>query len=517
MAFFDFFRPKWQRSNPAVRKAAVDTLDDPALLAEIAIRDDHWDVRLAAVRKLDDPELLCTVAMNAPAHTVAAAVKRIQDAQQLARIATETTEIKTCIAAVERIDDQTVLAELALNGKREVRQAAVKRVDDPAILRQVVEKDKSSLVQPFALERLQQIEAEAGDPQAQFDLADRHLHPNASDYDPVKGVDLLRKAAGKGHAQSARYLGGLYLAGEGVEQDDTEALRLFLRAAEQGDADAMNLVGVLHHRGRGTDRDYEQAAQWFRQATELGNNQSRTNLANLYLDGEGVKQDEATAAALLQSAADDGFVEAQLVLAELLTEGRGVACDLDAARTLLRKADEQGVIEARKRLTTMDLEQARKVGRLEAYRHRELGFSLDHPMGWDPHFPSGVLQFRSAHAKFIYEMDMPVYDPCLNVIVAEKPSAEHDAGTLLQVFIDKNAVDFYLFKQHWQTPFELLSGQQAIEYGFRFNLHMTWVGVVALITARKDKMVLITLMGALETMERKEDDWRLIVRSLRFD
>lgn len=517
VALLDFLRPKWKRSDPAVRKAGVEALIDPALLAEIAIGDDHWDVRLAAVRKLDNPEQLRRVAMNAPEHTVAAAIERIQDARQLARIATETSESKTCIAAVEQIDDQAVLADLALQGKRHVRQAAVKRVADAAVLRQVLEQDQSSMVRPFAADRLQQLEAEAGDSQALFELADRHLYPNTSDYDPVKGADLLRKAADKEHAQAARYLGGLYLAGEGVEQDDTEALQWLSTAAELDNAEAMNLAGVLYHQGRGTDRDCEQAARWFRRAAELGNNQSRTNLANLYLDGEGVERDEAAAVALLESAAEDRFPEAQLLLADLLTEGRGVTRDPAAARALLRKADEEGVIEARQRLTRMDLEQARQAGRLKVFQNREVGFSLDHPTDWDPYFPGGVLQFRSAHAEFIYEMDMPVHDPCLNVIVAERPHAERDAATILQGFIDQNAADFYLFEQHWQAPFELLSGQPAIEYSFRFNLHLTWIGVVALITAREDKLVLVSVMGALETMQRKQEDWRLMVRSFIFD
>ena len=58
MAFKDLFGPKWKHKDSNVRKAAVVTLTDQAVLAAIAKTDEDVDVRRAAIRKLTDPAAL---------------------------------------------------------------------------------------------------------------------------------------------------------------------------------------------------------------------------------------------------------------------------------------------------------------------------------------------------------------------------------------------------------------------------------------------------------------------------
>jgi hypothetical protein len=53
MKFSDLFVPRWQHSNPEVRKRAVSRLRDPSLLRQILEMDDHQMVRDAAQAQLE--------------------------------------------------------------------------------------------------------------------------------------------------------------------------------------------------------------------------------------------------------------------------------------------------------------------------------------------------------------------------------------------------------------------------------------------------------------------------------
>jgi hypothetical protein len=53
MKFQDLFVPRWQHSNPEVRKAAVERLRDIKLLKQIAEIDEHQSVREAALSQLN--------------------------------------------------------------------------------------------------------------------------------------------------------------------------------------------------------------------------------------------------------------------------------------------------------------------------------------------------------------------------------------------------------------------------------------------------------------------------------
>jgi exonuclease SbcC len=53
MRFKDLFVPRWQHSNPEVRKRAVSRLADTSLLRQISEMDDHQIVRDAALAQLE--------------------------------------------------------------------------------------------------------------------------------------------------------------------------------------------------------------------------------------------------------------------------------------------------------------------------------------------------------------------------------------------------------------------------------------------------------------------------------
>jgi hypothetical protein len=53
MKFRDLFVPRWQHSNPEVRRSAVRRLKDISLLNQISETDDHQMVRDAALEQLE--------------------------------------------------------------------------------------------------------------------------------------------------------------------------------------------------------------------------------------------------------------------------------------------------------------------------------------------------------------------------------------------------------------------------------------------------------------------------------
>jgi hypothetical protein len=62
MKFSDIFVPRWQNSNPEVRKRAVERLKDLKLLAQIAEKDDDPGVSQAAMARLERLQVKETVA-----------------------------------------------------------------------------------------------------------------------------------------------------------------------------------------------------------------------------------------------------------------------------------------------------------------------------------------------------------------------------------------------------------------------------------------------------------------------
>ena len=53
-----FSKPRWQHSKPEVRLAAVDELDDPAVLLEVLQTDEDPGVRARALSRIDCMETL---------------------------------------------------------------------------------------------------------------------------------------------------------------------------------------------------------------------------------------------------------------------------------------------------------------------------------------------------------------------------------------------------------------------------------------------------------------------------
>ena len=164
--------------------------------------------------------------------------------------------------------------------------------------------------------------------------------------DKLKKMDpevfRLYVSARQGYAVSQLELGYGYYWGEGVAQDYAEAVSWFRKAAEQGNAEAQFNLGACYESGQGVAQDYAAAASWFRRAAEQGHADAQYNLGVYYDKGQGVAQDYAEAVSWYRKAAEQGHASAQYNLSNCYYFGQGVAQDYSAAVLWYRKAAEQG-------------------------------------------------------------------------------------------------------------------------------------------------------------------------------
>ena len=130
MTLSDFFKPKWRRSDPQVRKQAVAVVNDPSILARVALTDDDPDVRSAATGRIADETVLEQIAASDSSEDVRAiAVGKITNEATLRAFATgESVDYGVRVAAIEKLQDQGVLSRIALDVSDDCRSAAIERV-----------------------------------------------------------------------------------------------------------------------------------------------------------------------------------------------------------------------------------------------------------------------------------------------------------------------------------------------------------------------------------------------------
>lgn len=186
--------------------------------------------------------------------------------------------------------------------------------------------------------------AEAGLPEAQFQLGYCYYHELGVPHDPYTAVNWFRKAAAQGNADAQKLMGYCYRFGRGVPQDKDEAARWYsqawetalILASEDDDAHAQYLCGQL----RSMCGDKESAARWYRRSAEKGDPDGQYCLAHFYECGfGGLPEDPFTAVEWYRKAAEQGHSEAQYSLALCYEHGTGVAKDLTLAREWARKSE----------------------------------------------------------------------------------------------------------------------------------------------------------------------------------
>ena len=181
--FNRLFTPKWEHTDPCIRRNALESGAAPAeAVAKAAREDEDPEVRRCAVERLDDLELLADLVATEPAPDIRALAGRrqqellagpLQEGPSLeARLAilgpecsselcvflagqAQVTEIRS--AALEQVSDTAVLCAIAVEDPvAAVRRVALERIDDPQgwemVAREARKKDKQ--ISRLARERL---------------------------------------------------------------------------------------------------------------------------------------------------------------------------------------------------------------------------------------------------------------------------------------------------------------------------------------------------------------------------
>jgi localization factor PodJL len=175
-------------------------------------------------------------------------------------------------------------------------------------------------------------QADAGNANAQYELATRYAEGRSVARDYKLAADWFEKAAARGIAPAAYRLGSLYEKGLGVARDFARAKSLYQKAAELGNARAMHNLAVLVAEGGDGKPDYANAAIWFRKAADFGIRDSQYNLAILYARGLGVQQDLVQSYMWFSAAAAQGDEDAG-------KKREDVAAKLDAKSLAQAKAN----------------------------------------------------------------------------------------------------------------------------------------------------------------------------------
>lgn len=108
-----------------------------------------------------------------------------------------------------------------------------------------------------------EIAADAGDPDALYELGNRHAYGSGGVRINIrKALELWMAAALQGHAGALYRIGVCYSLGTCVPRNTGTALQMWLKAAADGCADAMHTLGRCHQHGEGVPQSNPLALMW---------------------------------------------------------------------------------------------------------------------------------------------------------------------------------------------------------------------------------------------------------------
>jgi len=102
---------------------------------------------------------------------------------------------------------------------------------------------------------------------------------------------LKLKSAEAGDSNAQFELATMYYSGIGVIQDCTKGIHWFTESVEQGHVDAQQFLGMAFAIGQDVTRDYEQSLYWLSKSTEQWHGKAQNNLGLMYATGKGVMKD----------------------------------------------------------------------------------------------------------------------------------------------------------------------------------------------------------------------------------
>ncbi len=196
--------------------------------------------------------------------------------------------------------------------------------------------------------------ADKGEPDAQYQLAERYRIGYPVEQDTAKAVELYELSAGQGFAASQFRLGELYEEGEILDRDLGKAVESYRKAAEQGHPGAQYALAHIYHLGSGVPQDMAAAMVWYRKAALQGDEWSQLALGDQYRIGLAVQRDLVQSTKWYRMAAEQGNIFAQYELGNAYRYGNGVDKDLTQAIEWYRASSAAGNPSANLALTELE-------------------------------------------------------------------------------------------------------------------------------------------------------------------
>jgi len=164
----------------------------------------------------------------------------------------------------------------------------------------------------------------------------------------VARIEAMKPRAEAGDVQAEYDLARLYRLGQHGAKDLGEAFRWFAKAAERGHVGAQYALGTMYANGEAVTQDYFRAAEWHRLAASLGGSaDAQVALGDLYFQGRGVPHDVAEARDWYRKAAERGHPLGQYRLAAMMQEGYAGALDpVEAFKWLTLALDQRDELKA---------------------------------------------------------------------------------------------------------------------------------------------------------------------------
>jgi TPR repeat protein len=240
----------------------------------------------------------------------------------------------------------------------------------------------------ISISELQQ-KANAGDAQAQFELALCYANGEGVEKNSEASLKWLKNAAELGLVSAQLSLGFLYfwgiddkytyklgsmwatqtkkghvdptldlaffhaiieIGGKNQSADAKLAFIWFKNAAEQNSPEAQYWLACCYHDGIGIAQNYELAFKWFSKADEQGIDDAEYWLARCFFEGQGVRQSNENGLQVLEKAAKKGIADAQYFLARSYLDGKYAEQNHELALHWLQEAAENRHAEAQHQL-----------------------------------------------------------------------------------------------------------------------------------------------------------------------
>ena len=185
-------------------------------------------------------------------------------------------------------------------------------------------------------------EADQGDPHALLKLGDAYRIGGGVPPDCNKAIQLYKKAASLGNAESMFWIGFLY---EYVDLENNDlagydkAVYWYKQASALENAAALHQLGEFYEVGRGVEQDYREAFSNYEKSAFLCDFLSQYMVGYFYEQGLGVSCDYAKAAYWYEQAILTGdYSDAEFALACMYLAGKGVDADEEKAVAYFEKA-----------------------------------------------------------------------------------------------------------------------------------------------------------------------------------